>query len=177
MRMANDQKLDFIKNELAYELRCLLGSEVVWRALRREDAGYGVIVAMDWVLVHSRCLFKFFTQSHSTVDIALNDLVGMGPYTSPLFTTWEEPINRHVQHISGGRLNPHNIQGEDQLSELMSDFKNEIVTLWEKAEIDLGANDFGKAMEAARTEALKNIVDDANKFDSLRFVEPRASIS
>lgn len=159
MQMTVSQKRQFIERELGYELRCLLGAATLWQILKNEGAGFNVVIAMDSVFVHTRTLFNFFTKSKGQ-DISISEF-GPSPYQSTLFDLWENPLNRHVLHISKGRANPINTQTSGHLNEQVVLFANEILNLWDKFALDPAATNFASVIKQTRADAIKAANDDA----------------
>ncbi len=160
--LTEQQKRDFITNDMHYELRCLLGAATLWQAFKTQHRGFDVVVAMDSAFVHARCLYKFFTQSQSSYDISIVKF-GATAYQSNLFDTWEKPLNRHVLHISKGRLNPTNKDSTTHLNEHVEDFANDIYNLWVKFENDPLASSFSTELLSSRTTAVPNAANEASK--------------
>jgi len=160
--LTEQQKRDFITQDLYYELRCLIGATTLWEAFKAQRKGFDVVVAMDSAFVHIRCLYKFFTQQQSSHDISITEF-GTGAYQSTLFSNWEEALNRHVLHISKGRASPTNTDGTTHLNEHVKDFANDIYKLWLKFESDPLASTFAAELSEARTKALQDAVNDASK--------------
>ena len=158
--LTEQQKRDFITQDLYYELRCLLGAATLWQAFKTQHRGFDVVVAMDSAFVHARCLYKFFTQSQSSHDISITEF-RTSAYQSSLFDTWEKPLNRHVLHISKGRLNPTNTDGTTHLNEHVEDFANDIYKLWVKFENDPLASIFATELLDARIKAVQDASNDA----------------
>lgn len=159
MRMNTLQKQAYIENELGYELRCLLGAATMWKIFKNDSAGFNVVIAMDSVFVHTRCLLSFFTKS-SGHDITIDEF-GTTTYTSTIFDTWENPLNRHVLHISKGRANPTNTQTNGHLNEQILSFSNEVLSLWDQFANDPAAASFSASIKKARADAIKAANDDA----------------
>lgn len=103
--MSNLEKTTFLKEDLYYELRCLLGAATIWQVYREDEQGFHVVVAMDSAMVHARCLFNFFTRGSKRFDIRVADF-GCRLFKSGLYDVWEEALHRHVLHISHKRLTP-----------------------------------------------------------------------
>jgi hypothetical protein len=160
--LTGQQKRDFITKDLYYELRCLLGAATLWQAFKTQHRGFDVVVAMDSAFVHTRCLYKFFTQQQSSHDISIVEF-GAAAYQSNLFDTWEKPLNRHVLHISKGRLNPTNTDSTTHLNEHVEDFANDIYKLWVKFENDPLASTFATELRNSRTKAVQDASNDASK--------------
>lgn len=160
--LTEQQKRKFISEDLYYELRCLLGATVLWKAFKAQRKGFDVVVAMDSAFVHTRCLYKFFTQSQSSHDISIVEF-GTAAYPSTLFSTWEEALNRHVLHISKGRVAPTNRDSTTHLNEHVEDFANDIYQLWIKFENDPQASTFATELLDARTKAVQDASNDASK--------------
>ena len=158
--LTEQQKRDFITQDLYYELRCLLGAATLWQAFKTQHRGFDVVVAMDSAFVHTRCLYKFFTQQQSSNDISIVEF-GTAAYSSTLFNTWEEALNRHVLHISKGRLNPTNTDNTTHLNEHVLDFANDIYKLWIKFENDPLASTFATELLDARIKAVQDASNDA----------------
>lgn len=161
MKMTLEQKRSFIQTELCYELRCLLGAATVWQAFKDADAGFDVVVAQDSAFVHARCLFNFFTSLKSKNDISIVEF-GPNPYESLVYQLWEEPLNRHVLHISKGRANPNNLKNDTHINEQILVFANEILRLWKQFEADPSASDYAANLSKARQCAIQHATNDAN---------------
>jgi hypothetical protein len=161
-RMTEQQKRTFITEDLYYELRCLLGATTLWKAFKAQDRGFDVVIAMDAAFVHTRCLYKFFTQQQSSHDISITEF-GAVAYSSMLFRAWEEALNRHVLHISKGRLNPTNTDSTTHLNEHVESFAKDIYKLWLKFENDPLASTFATELLDARTRAAQDADNDASK--------------
>jgi hypothetical protein len=169
--LTEQQKRTFISEDLYYELRCLLGATTLWRAFKAQHRGFDVVVAMDAAFVHARCLYKFFTQSQSSHDISIVEF-GATAYSSALFGTWEEALNRHVLHISKGRVAPTNRDSTTHLNEHVVDFANDIYNLWVKFENDPLASAFVTELLEVRTKAVQDAANDASRHSiSLIFTE------
>ena len=165
--LTEQQKRDFITQDLYYELRCLLGAATLWKAFKSQNRGFDVVVAMDSAFVHARCLYKFFTQQQSSHDISIVEF-GATAYQSSLFDNWEKPLNRHVLHISKGRLNPTNTDSTTHLNEHIGDFASDIYKLWVKFESDPLASTFATELLDARTKAVQDSANDAGKHSIAR---------
>jgi hypothetical protein len=161
MKMTPAKKQNFINDELYHELRCILGAATVWQAFKVADAGFDVAVAQDSVFVHARCLFNFFTSATSGNDISIVEF-GPKPYKSPIYEKREEPLNRHVLHISKGRAKPSNFKNGTHLNEQVLVFANEILRLWKKFEADPSASDYADNVSKARQQAIQDAANDAN---------------
>ncbi len=118
------------------------------------------MVSMDSAFVHARCLYRFFTQRQSGHDISITEF-GIPAYQSSLFDIWEKPLNRHVLHISKGRLNPTNTDSTTHLNEHVLDFANDIYKLWIKFETNPLAANFSTELLNSRTKAVQDTVNDA----------------
>jgi hypothetical protein len=160
--LTDQQKRTFINEDLYYELRCLLGATTLWEAFKAQHRGFDVVVAMDSAFVHTRCLYKFFTQQQSGHDISITEF-GAAAYSSTLFSTWEEALNRHVLHISKGRSAPTNRDSTTHLNEHVEDFADDIYKLWVKFENDPLASTFATELLDARTKAVQDAGNDASK--------------
>ncbi len=159
--MTEDQKINFIENDLNYELRCLIGARAFWHSLKEFDAGFGVIIAMDSALVHTRNLFSFFTKNGKS-DVSVVEYGGISnKYNSQISTLWLETINRYVMHISPGRLvDGSNIKDEGQLSEQIDMFTDEILRLWNLFENDSDTHKYRKYISGTRERAFKDLGND-----------------
>lgn len=153
---------EFIKDDLYHELRCLLGATTVWRAFRKHERGFDVVIAMDSSFVHARCLLEFFTRQKGGNDVSVTELGPASPYTSPLYNQWCEPLNRHVLHISPGRTTPSNIQNGTHLNELPEELAREVLGLWKKLEDDTAASAYSPLLRDARKQAVADAELDAN---------------
>lgn len=131
----------YVADDLYHELRCLLGAATVWRALRAEQAGFSVIVAMDSAFVHARNLYNFFTLPEGGHDVSVTAFGPASPYSSATCDAWMEPLNRHVLHMSRGRLNPTNVQSGGHLTKQIETFAHDILRLWRLFEADPAAAD------------------------------------
>lgn len=159
----NTQELkEFLDKDVAYELRCLLGAATVWQANRDHEKGFEVVVALDSALVHARCLFNFFTGNGHN-DVSVQEF-GHGPYPSALYEEWREPLNRHVLHISRGRLTPTNVGNNLHLNEMVIEFVNEMLDLWTRFEKDSA----DPRVAEIRTKA----VDDSRKDAAAKLTAP-----
>jgi Fe-S cluster biosynthesis and repair protein YggX len=158
MKMTVQQKQAFITDNLYHELRCLLGAATLWQIFKDDGAGFHVVVAMDSAFVHSRCLFKFFTEARGGNDISVVEF-GAGPYPSGPYKAWARSLDRHVLHISKGRVSPTNIRNRDHLNEQVEAFARDIVRLWETFESDAG--DYSAVLIAARNRAITDAANDA----------------
>ena len=160
MALKAHEKTAFIRKELCYELRCLLGAATVWTAFSNAGAGFDVVVAMDSVYVHARCLFNFFTGSGRN-DVSVTEFGPTAPYTSSVYDLWCEPLNRHVLHIAKGRTTPNNLRSSGHLNEQAKVFGNEVLRLWDQLIGDSAAAPFKADFEWARGEAIKDATNDA----------------
>jgi hypothetical protein len=161
MTLSPSDKKTFIETDLYHELRCLLGATTLWRTLKKNEAGFDVIVAMDSAFVHSRCLFNFFTQAKSGSDISITEFGPADAYASAIYQIWYEPLNRHVLHISKGRMNPANVYGNEHLNEQVEGFAGEILSLWRRFESDPAATDYAAALTSGRERAIRDATNDA----------------
>lgn len=158
--MTNPQKQTFIKDNLYHELRCLLGAVTIWQMLKQRKAGFDVVVAEDSAFIHARNLFNFFTW-RGRYDVSVVDFGLTNPYPSTLFDAWREPLNRHVLHISGGRIAPTNIVAGVHLKDQVENFAWEILSLWKQAENDTPPT-FAALFTKARERAVKDAENDAS---------------
>lgn len=158
--MTESEKITFIEKDLYHELRCLLGAVTVWCASQKEDAGFGVVIAMDSAFVHTRCLFNFFTRSKGGNDVSITAF-GPQPYSSQVYTDWDNPLNQHVLHISKGRLSPKNLRSGSHLNEQVENFAREILKLWEQFENDPLAVAYKAEVQKARVRAIEDAKNDA----------------
>lgn len=140
----------FIRKDLKDTLKWLLISTALWRYYSKLDEIHGeeVAMAMHTNLVSSRALFEFFICT-SDNDAHISDLGIPSPYKSRRYrnssrrSAWREPINRHLAHISIGRVGvnrgkrgPTNVIGNRHLKNMMPEFEAEILRLWNKLEND-----------------------------------------
>lgn len=137
----------FIRKDLKDVLKWLLVSTALWEYYKNIDNNHGdeVAMAMHTNVISSRALFEFFTnkpRGNRGYDAYITDLGIPKPYTSKLYIQgrkrrkWREAMNRHIGHISIGRGQPTNIKSGRHLNAMMLDFRNEIMTLWNKLEND-----------------------------------------
>lgn len=160
--MASEETiLPFVKEDIYYELRCLLGAATVWTAFSKQEAGFDVIVAMDCAFVHVRNLFNFFTCPKGGNDVSMTKLGPEEPYESELYRVWKRSLNRHVLHISKGRGSPTNLKGGEHLNEQVLPFATEILQLWTRLEKDPAAATYTSALEKARRDAIQDAKNDA----------------
>jgi len=160
MALKADEKSTFIRKELCYELRCLLGAATVWRAFSITEAGFDVVVAMDSACVHARCLFNFFTLEKGGNDVSVTEF-GPAKYSSPVYDTWREPLNRHVLHIAKGRTTPSNVASSGHLNGQVEAFGHEVLRLWDDLIKDPSADAFRADFQWARDEAVNHARNDA----------------
>ena len=160
MKWTEQRKLDFIADTLYHELRCLLGSATVWQVFKDEDAGFDVVIAADSAFLHARELFVFFTATGKT-DVGVDDLVPSKRYPCALFDMWREPLNRHLFHVSKGRLAPNNVHNGVHLKDQVEVFAREILKLWIGFETDPDASAYKTALSTARTHAIDDAKNDA----------------
>src|SRR5262249_14950370 len=132
MALKSHEKSPFIRNELCHELRCLLGAVTVWEAFSKAQAGFDVVVAMDSAFVHARCLFNFFTLEKGGNDVSVTEFGPASPYSSAVYDSWREPLNRHVLHIAKGRTTPTNVVSSGHLNQQVGAFGHEVLGLWDK---------------------------------------------
>ena len=156
----------FVRENLHYELRCLLGATTVWRIFQKNKTGFDVIVAMDAAFVHARCLFAFFTKPKNGNDRSITEF-GPNQYVSSLYNTWCGALNQHVMHINKGRAHPANVINGVHLNEQVEKFAREILDLWIKFENDPLAQIYSVALREAREEAIKH-----SKYDACRRINP-----
>lgn len=161
MKMTLEEKKNYISEELYHELRCLLGAATVWSGFMEDKAGFNIVVAMDSAFVHARCLFEFFT-GISSHDVRITDFGPKQQYQSAIYDDWKEPLNRHVMHISKGRLkgNETNIKDNMHLKDKVIEFAEDILRLWEKFEKD-PSHQFTSTLIEARRDAIKDAEKDA----------------
>lgn len=160
MKLDTPKTKAFITSDLFHELRCLLGAATIWQAFKNSRRGFDVAVAMDSSFVHARSLFQFFNSSRGGDDVSIADL-GLQPYESATYDTWREPLNRHLFHISKGRLSPSNVQGRAHLKDQVLHFANEILDLWKRLEIDPLASVYATELKESRIRAIREAGDDA----------------
>jgi hypothetical protein len=99
--LTEQQKRTFISEDLYYELRCLLGAATLWKAFKAQSKGFDVVVAMDSVFVHTRCLYKFFTQQQSSHDISIIHqlclVLGKKPLIAMCYISAKEDLTPLIQ--------------------------------------------------------------------------------
>jgi hypothetical protein len=139
---------NFIRKDLKDVLKWLLVSTALWEYYKNIDNNHGdeVSMAMHTNAISTRALFEFFTKkpqsNGSGNDAYITDLGIPKPYISKLYIQgrkrrkWREAINRHIGHISVGRSKPTNIKSGRHLNTMMSEFRDEIMRLWDKLEND-----------------------------------------
>lgn len=160
MKMTVSEKREFIRVGLHHELRCLLGAATLWRVFQKCDRGFEVVVAMDAAFAHSRCLFNFFTRQKSH-DISVVEFGLPKEYSSTLYDIWEDPLHRHVLHISQARTTPSNVQNGEHLNEQVEKFARELLQLWERFESDPAATEYSTVLNLTRQQALRHAKNDA----------------
>lgn len=169
----------FIKKDLKDVLRWLLVSTALWEYYKNIDNNHGdeVSVAMHTNVISSRALFEFFTnkpqQNGRGNDAYITDLGIAKPYTSKFYIQgrrrrkWREAMNRHIGHISIGRNTPTNIKGGKHLNTMMSEFRDEILRLWNKLENDTSLrSDYKDELIKARIAAENDCTNTLARFSS-----------
>lgn len=115
--------------DLEYELRMLLGSARLWRLFREREIGNPNNYFMDSAFVHARNLYNFFTRKNKKYDGNIK-AYGEELFSSKQYNDWEEALNVYVLHIKSSRRESSNKVGDLFLSDQVSNFADEIVTLW-----------------------------------------------
>lgn len=168
----------FIKTDLKDVLRWLLVSTALWEYYQSIDSNHGdeVSMAMHTNVISSRALFEFFTNKTRNGrgnDAYITDLGIPKPYTSKFYIQgrrrrkWREAMNRHVGHISIGRNAPTNKKSGQYLNMMMSDFRDEILRLWNKLENDTNLrSDYRDELVKARLAAENDCKNTMARFSS-----------
>lgn len=178
-RLSPREAKRFIRKDLKDSLKWLLISTALWRYYGSLDDMHGeeVAMAMHTNLVNSRALFEFFICT-SDNDAHISDLCIPSPYKSKRYkngrlrSAWREPINRHLAHLSVGRVGingarrgPTNVIGKNHLKNMMPVFRDEILRLWNKLENDPNLPvDYKKALIDARVSAETDLENAIKRF-------------
>lgn len=129
--------IKFIREDLFYELRMLLGAANVIELLDGGKKDNLINYFKDSVYLHSRNLYNFFSNGGRN-DAHVEDY-SAHDFDCSLYKkkdkdnkTWEDALHNHVLHIKNTRINPNNIIDGKHLNEMPLEFVEDIQRLWKK---------------------------------------------
>ena len=152
-------------DDLAYELQLLLGASKIIDTLERYDSqrladdrkmGNLVNYFKDSAYVHIRNLYNFFS-ANTQNDAKVTEYIKGYSFNLTMYRNWKGALHDHALHIKAERKNTprSNAIGGRHLNEMVPDFTNDILKLWQ----DWIDNTTDKTLE----KKLIKILDDAKK--------------
>ncbi len=117
-------------DDIAYELRQLLGANKVTTELENRNAGNLINYGKDSVYLHVRALYNFFS-NRSSFEAKVSDFTSHTFDTSLYNGKWKKPLHNHALHMGDSRTHQvSNFDGTEYLNEQVHKFSNDIEGLW-----------------------------------------------
>jgi hypothetical protein len=148
--------------DIAYELRMLLGAAKICQLFDEYNVGNPVNYAKDAVYLHARNLYNFFAAD--TRNDAKVTQFTQHQFDLTLYRTWIGPLHDHASHIKTSRHTPTNVINGEHLNEQIQKFASDIEKLWDEWSRITPASTLKTQLEEALNDARTQSWDDYDSF-------------
>ncbi len=124
-----ERQKQFLKNDLFYELRMLLGASKMASLSSERKLGNLENYFKDSAYLHIRNLYNFFSEC-SIHDARVHEFVDCD-FDLQLYKKWKGPLHNHVLHIKDTRTRANNIKSGGHLNKMVQTFTEDIKNLWQ----------------------------------------------